>query len=460
MVSLCVRGNDQQGLAGTRTALAVLIACDADLSCGGGADFFILVRIVGAVADFWGLVVVPAVGIVVSDNHRGGIPLRGILQLVYVVGDKGLLVQRIRIAGVAVLVVSGLQEGHGRQVALLDCGVEVLQVVLVVGAVGLANHFIARRRQVVRISSGCIVLERLVVRVVIRLILASQRGVGSAAAGTGIIGSFVSRAEAALEPAPGDVLVVELVADVLGVHCGDLVGACGGVIRAVVVKRVWVADDGSGLAVLGNASEGVVLARFNLLLLTGGGVMHGAAGHGAGNQVQRARGRRAENSGVTVVVQSEVLRIIPHASDGIAVVVAHGHARGGIVAIGGLIDVGGHGLWELVHLAAVVCGLLIAVVMVLVRSHGVVRPNAERLDGVGVLLPHYVIIFEVFRLWGAFFCGEFRGALAAALQLLTVLVQRIRVGSEVVVEGNVLRVDNYNMLDWGGSGRLSDAGDE
>mgnify|MGYP006932316593 CR=1 FL=1 len=98
-----------------------------------------------------------------------------------------------------------------------------------------------------------------------------------------------------------------------------------------------------------------------------------------------------------------------HAGDGVAVVVAHRHARNGVRAVAVLVDVGGHRLRELVHLAAVVCGLLIAVVMVLVRSHGVVRPDAERLDGVGVLLPHYAIIFEVFRLRGVFLGGEFRG---------------------------------------------------
>ena len=89
-------------------------------------------RVIGTIADFWGLVVVPAIGIVISDDDCGGIPLRGVLQLVDVVGDKRLLIQRIGVASVAILVVGGLEEGDGRQIALLDGGIEVREVVLVV----------------------------------------------------------------------------------------------------------------------------------------------------------------------------------------------------------------------------------------------------------------------------------------------------------------------------------------
>ena len=205
-------------------------------------------------------------------------------------------------------------------------------------------------------------------------------------------------------------------------HRGDLVGAGGRVIRAVVVKRIWVADNSGGLAIFGYPSEGVVLARFDLLLLTSGWVMHGPAGHSSGNQIQCSRGGWAEDGGVAIVVHREVLRIVPHTGDGIAVVVTHGHAWHGVVTVGGFIDVGRHGLWELVHLAAVVRGLLIAVVVILIRGDSVVWPDAEGLDGVGVLLPHYAIVFEVVCFRGVLFSSELWGFFIAALQLLAVLV--------------------------------------
>ena len=89
-----------------------------------------------------------------------------------------------------------------------------------------------------------------------------------------------------------------------------------------------------------------------------------------------------------------------------------------------------------------------------------VWPDAERLDGVGVLVPHYAIIFEVFRLRGVFLGGKFWGVLVAALQLFAVLIQGVWVGSKVVVEGNILRVNDNDVFNWGRGGCLGNAGDK
>ena len=60
-------------------------------------------------------VVVPAVGVVVVDDHRRALPVRRAHQRVDLVGDERLLVGRLGVRGVAVLVARRLQEADGRQ---------------------------------------------------------------------------------------------------------------------------------------------------------------------------------------------------------------------------------------------------------------------------------------------------------------------------------------------------------
>ena len=321
-----------------------------------------------------------------------------------------------------------------------------------VSPVRLTDHVIARRREVVGIRRRCIVLERLVVRVVVRLRITGQRGVRRAAASTGGIGGLFSRTETTLEPAPRDVLFVELVADVLGVHRGDLVGASGGTVGAVVVQRIWVSHHGGGLSVFRNTGQSVVLAIFDGLLLTRGRVMHRGTSNGSCNKVQRARRRWTENSGERIIVHGEVLRIVPHAGNGVAIVVAHGQAGGAVGLRVILVIVYRHSLRELVHLSAVVGLLLIGVVVVLVRSHSLLWGETERLSRVRVLISEQVIVLQVVDLRGAFLGLKFRGILFTALQLLAVFIEGIRVRCEVVIEGNILRVNDHDVLDGGRRG--------
>ena len=96
--------------------------------------------------------------------------------------------------------------------------------------------------------------------------------------------------------------------------------------------------------------------------------------------------------------------------------------------------------------------------VVLVRGHGVFGSDAEGLDGVGVLLPQQVSIFEVFCPRGVVLGGEFGGGLLAALEFLVVVICGVGVGAEVVVEGNVFGVNDHDVIDGGLGFGLCDTG--
>ncbi len=155
---------------------------------------------------------------------------------------------RVGVTRVAVLVGRRLDVAHGRQRgaagAVKRVG-EVRHVVLVVGLVGVADLGERARREVGRVRGRRVVLERVVVRNVVGGRGAADVRVRGAADRQGVgrarcVGGAGGR-EAALEPAPGDVRVVQQVADVLAGHRGQ--GAVGGVVAvgAVVVVRVLVA---------------------------------------------------------------------------------------------------------------------------------------------------------------------------------------------------------------------------
>src|SRR6516162_3712155 len=161
----------------------------------------------GRVGDPGERVVVPAVGVVVGDDHRGALPVRGLLQRVDRLHDELLRVERVGVEGVLVLEAGGLQEAdrgqrRRRQPALVDGGHELVpvgRVVLVVRRVEL-RHAVdvglsvladrgqpgegvlpvaaGRDRQVVWVGRRDVVLEWLVVRdvVVLPAVLAGARG--------------------------------------------------------------------------------------------------------------------------------------------------------------------------------------------------------------------------------------------------------------------------------------------
>ena len=109
-------------------------------------------------------VIVPAVRIVPRDHYRGGTPLRRLLELVEHGYDKGLLVQRVGVAGMTFLEAGRLDEADRRQVASGERGEEVVGVVVMIGRVGRGTELavLARRNGGTRMSQvlrGRVVLE-------------------------------------------------------------------------------------------------------------------------------------------------------------------------------------------------------------------------------------------------------------------------------------------------------------
>ena len=416
------RGDDDQRQPGTVTAPVRGVA-DRDR---GGRAHRRVGRGVRAVHPGRVLVVVPAVGVVIGDDDRGGLPVPGLLDLVDRVDDEVLLVDRIRVARVGVLVRSRLEVADGRHVAVLQRLVEVGQVVLVVGLIGAPDPGFRGRRQVLRVRGGLVVLERVVVRHVVRhlgtadvlVLRAADRVAGAVRPG---------RREPALEPAPGDVLRVEQVTDVLPGHHADRRGGRVAGVRAVVVRRVQVAVDGAQALAVQRADRTRVGGH-----RAGGRVDRVAVAVTAGGHVERAGRGRPEVRVVVVVAHRVVLRVVPQPGDGVAVVVVHDDA-GRAVLTGAQVLLGV--LDEHVHLAAVERFLLRRVAVVLVAGQRLGGGEPLRVVAVRVVLEQ--ARRQAVHLRRARFGVEWRA----------IRVGRVRVGAEVVVEGLVLAEDHDEVLD-------------
>src|SRR6202034_2859823 len=123
----------------------------------------------GLVHDRTHLVVVPAVRVVVSDNHSVVCPVLRLLQGIDDSGHERLLVQRIGVASVAVLVARGLQEADGGKIAGLDRVEEVVGIVLVICRVAVDAHRAGRTWPgVLQVLGARVVLKWLVMRNVVR----------------------------------------------------------------------------------------------------------------------------------------------------------------------------------------------------------------------------------------------------------------------------------------------------
>src|SRR5262249_25149188 len=145
VVALGERRDDQEGQAGTVPA-AVLVSGQRGTAeraavagaGGGGAGEPVDVRGMGGGGDRAPLVVVPAVAVVAGDDDRGVLPERRLLQRVDLGDQELLLVDRVGVTGVPVLITGCLQVGDLRQIPGRERGVEVADVVLVVGLIGVA----------------------------------------------------------------------------------------------------------------------------------------------------------------------------------------------------------------------------------------------------------------------------------------------------------------------------------
>ncbi len=161
----------------------------------------------------------------------------------------------------------------------------------------------------------------------------------------------------------------------------------------------------------------------------------------AGDEVEGARRGRAEDRSPAVVAHRVVLRVVPQPGDRVAVVVVHDEAgtrvgdagrRGVGVAVRRLGE-----LDELVHRAAVEGFLLRDVVVVLRAGLGLRRRQPRRLILVGIRGQQRRVARVVVRHGRS--CGSGEGG--------AVGVRGVRIGAEVVVEGDVLVEQHHDMFD-------------
>src|ERR1700733_2299864 len=122
----------------------------------------------GLVHDGRHLVIVPAVGIVIGNYDGRGRPSGLALQKVDYVYQELLFVDGIGISGMSVLKPRGLQIANRGEVTRFHRGVEIVDVILMVGCVAsLADHGRGSGARVSQIRRGLVILEWLMVRNVV-----------------------------------------------------------------------------------------------------------------------------------------------------------------------------------------------------------------------------------------------------------------------------------------------------
>ncbi len=212
---------------------------------------------------------------------------------------------------------------------------------------------------------------------------------------------------------------------------GEVVGRRVVAVRAVVVGRVGVVDDGAdpvGVRRHDGIAVGRRLVRHR---------RHRAEPVGlTRDQVQRAGGRGTEDAVEGVVRHGELLGVVPDPGDGVAVVVVHAQPRCAEDDRLTSAGVGAGVLDELVHLPVVECQLLGQVAVVLVAR--------ERLAG---REPGGVVLVRVAHQQARALEVVVLGRARRRDELGAVGVLGRRIGGEVVVVGNVLVEDHDEMLD-------------
>ena len=151
------------------------------------------------------------------------------------------------------------------------------------------------------------------------------------------------------------------------------------------------------------------------------------------DQIQRARRGGAERGAVRIVTHREMLGVVPQRGDRVAIVVAHHQA----LALAG-VEAGGrthaHGLDEPVHGAGVERLLLVGVVVILIAGGGIPMTEPERLHRVRIVIEQTSGKQSV----------DERGA-GLRRKRRPVGIRRVRIGGEIVVEGDVLLKDDHEM---------------
>ncbi len=308
----------------------------------------------------------------------------------------------------AVLVRRRLHEAHRGEIPGFRGSPEVRQVVLVVGLIRRPDGGDRRRRKVVRIGRGEVILERLMVRDVVALRFAVAADVHGAADRLPARAS-TRRREPSLEPSPRHAAIVQQVSNVAPGH--RHVVARG----AVVIGRLWVPDHAPRDRLAGDGRKGAIDLP--------------------GDQIERPGRRRPEGRVERVVAHREVLGVVPERRHRVAVEVAHDLALvAPRCAVAGELD-------ELVHQPVVEGQLLLGVVVPLVAGRGLRAAEAERIHRVRILR-HEAGAESVHRRRPA---QRMEGRLAGG-------IHGLGVGREIVIERHVLLENDDEMADRPASG--------
>ena len=249
--------------------------------------------------------IVPAVGVVIGDHNGRIVPVFRLLQLVDCVDDEGLFVDRVRIARMAVLIGRCLQEGDGRQVAVLQRRLVIGQVILMVSAAILrrADGIDRGRALVVEIGRRLVILEGLVMRDIVVDLDARHRSSGRTGTARRAVGILRRQVEAALEEAPGDAGFVHQVADIAALH------QPGRIFRA--------RTDIAGRVEVGNHRPVAVSVRHDTAAVIGAVLLQLVARRQfhavglAGDEVDRAGRRGTEIGREGIVAHGVMLGIVP-----------------------------------------------------------------------------------------------------------------------------------------------------
>ena len=422
------------------------------------------------------LMIVPAVGVIIENDDGSFRPFRALLQGIDDANHEMLLVERVRISGMPVLERRGLQETHGRQVARLERGEEVIDVIIVIGRirrVGMRDQAVTdglnrTRTGVGQIAGRCIILEPCMVRDVVHrreCRRARHRRIGVPQATGRTVGVDDRQIEAAHERTPGDVLFIEEITDVLPRH-RDLIERG---IGADIPQRIAIADLSHVVEGLQRITERFVGWEFQRRGIAGidEDVLGGSEAVGlARDQVDGAGRRGAELRGVVIVVQREMLGVIPQGGDGVAVIIAH-HQR--LAADAGRRRTRGSDEGrETIHPPIVIGAFLRAFVVPLIRGQRLGRRQAERVRRPGAVdlavvgrcriggVAVGIVVEEIqARERREMMVHVERGGEAVDLRRarrrhelrLAGQVEGVRIGAEIVVERDVFLEDDDDMLD-------------
>src|SRR6266851_1219599 len=162
------------------------------------------------------LMVVPSIGIVVHYDHRCAAPFTLGLQKVDHVDQEGLFVQRVGIPSMSVLVRWRFEEVHRREIARLDRGKEVVDVILMIRGTGVSNFRNRRGPRVTWIGGRRVVLEESMMRDVIAR--CTRKAGRTPLAARGSIGVLHREVKPTHERPPTNTSRVEQIADILSLH--------------------------------------------------------------------------------------------------------------------------------------------------------------------------------------------------------------------------------------------------